>query len=317
MAIDLSVIIPNYNTRGLLEGCLRSIFATCARLHVEVVVVDNASTDGSAAMVQSRFPQVRLVQNSQNVGFARAVNHGLNLASGEFLLLLNSDTEVKPGALEYCVEFLVRRPRAGAVGCRLVNPDGSLQPSCESFMSFAGIVWEAVFLDKLFPGSRLFGRMHLTYFTYDREEQVDYVKGAFLMTRRQTLEDVGLLDERFFFYGEEMDWCYRARRKGWEVWFTPGATVVHYGGGSGDPVAPEIFVQLHKSRFLFYQKHHPPLSSVIARVVLAAGSLVRVAAWGLAGLARPRAWRVCWKKAAAFWAAFTWYIGCRRGQGND
>ncbi len=309
MAIDLSVVIPNYNTRDLLAACLRSLFATGNGLRVEVIVVDNASGDGSAAMVSAQFPQVRLVQNRENMGFARAVNQGLKLARGEFLLLLNSDTELWPGALQHCVEFLNERPEAGVVGCRLLNPDGTVQPSCESFMNLAGVVWEALLLDKLFPQSRLFGRMHLTYFTHDRVARVDYVKGAFLMTRRRTLEDVGLLDERFFFYGEEMDWCYRAARKGWEVWFTPGATVVHHGGGSGDPVAPEIFVQLHKSRFLFYQKHHGRVSSVLARMVLAAGSLLRVGAWGLAGLLRPSARKQCWKKAAAFSAAFAWYVG--------
>ncbi|MCR4438276.1 MAG: glycosyltransferase family 2 protein [bacterium] len=312
MSAELSIVIPNYNTRDLLAGCLRSIFSTAGGIKMEVIVVDNASTDGSVELVRAQFPQVRMVHNSANVGFARAVNQGLRLAQGNYLLLLNSDTELRPGALSHCLEFLKKRPKAGAVGCRLVNPDGSRQPSCESFMTFAGILWEALLLDKLFPQSRLFGRMHLTYFTYDRLEQVDYVKGAFLMTRRATLEDVALLDERFFFYGEEQDWCYRAKQRGWEVWFTPEATVVHHGGGSGDPVAPRIFVQLHKSRYLFYQKHHHPLSSALARIVLAAGSLLRVAGWWLFGILRPEIRNLCRRKAEAFWAAFMWYIGRER-----
>ncbi|MBC7187554.1 MAG: glycosyltransferase family 2 protein [Calditrichaeota bacterium] len=312
MPAQLSIVIPNYNTRDLLAVCLRSIFSTAEGIEVEVIVVDNASSDGSVGLVSGQFPQVRIVQNSTNVGFARAVNQGLRLAQGDYLLMLNSDTELKPGALLHCLEFLEKHTKAGAVGCRLINPDGSLQPSCESFMSFAGILWEALLLDKLFPHSRLFGRMHLTYFTYDRLEQVDYVKGAFLMTRRATIDDVGLLDERFFFYGEEQDWCYRAKQKGWEVWFTPEATVVHYGGGSGDPVAPRIFVQLHKSRYLFYQKHHQPLSSALARIVLAAGSLLRVAGWWLFGVLRPGIRTLCRRKAGAFWAAFLWYVGKER-----
>ncbi|MGQ9853096.1 MAG: glycosyltransferase family 2 protein [Candidatus Oleimicrobiaceae bacterium] len=307
MAPELSIIIPNYNTCALLEACLRSIFANANGIRTEVIVVDNASTDDSVAVVASRFPEVQLLRNRANVGFARAVNQGLAIAQGEFLLLLNSDTELQPGALRHCLEFLRERPAVGVVGCRLVNPDGTLQPSCESFMTFEGIVWEALLLDKLFPRSQLFGRMHMTYFSYDRLEQVDYVKGAFLMTRRSVLDQVGLLDERFFFYGEEMDWCYRAKEQGWEVWFTPGATVVHYGGGSGDPVAPHIFVQLHKSRFLFYQKHHR-VSSGLARVVLAAGSLLRIAGWGALGLVRASGRQKCGKKVQAFWAALRWYV---------
>lgn len=311
--VDLSIIIVSYNTRELLCECLRSVHQTSQGLTTEVIVVDNASQDGSAEMVKQTFPQVTLMQNSHNLGFAKAANQGLRIVVGEFILLLNSDTEVKAEALQRCIKFFGEHRDAGIVGCKLLNSDGSLQPSCENFPDFKSIFFESFFLEKLFPHSRLFGRMHLTYFGYDRIKKVGYVKGAFLMIRCQAFEQIGLLDEKFFFYAEEMDWCYRAKLKGWEVYFTPDAEVIHYGGQSSDPISPRLFVQLHKSRYQFYRKYHSALPSAAARGVLAAGALLRLFGWTVAMLHnrifQPTKGTASPKKIAAHWAAFRWYLG--------
>lgn len=310
--VTLSIIIANHNTRELLRQCLTSIFQLRGRLDLEIIVIDNASGDDSVRMTRADFPRVRLIQNRDNVGFAKAVNQGLQVANGRYLLLLNSDTEIKPNALQHSIAFLEAHPEAGIVGCKLLNPDGSLQPSCESFPRWQDFLFEALLLEKLFPRSRVFGRMHLTYFGYDRAAEVGYVKGAFLLVRRAVYDAIGGLDEAFYFYGEEMDWCYRAKQAGWLVYFTPAAQIVHYGGQSSDPISPRMFVQLHQSRFRFYSKYHGRLLQASARLVLALGALLRsgiwcVAAW-LPALHPCANGRDPHKRRRASWAAFRWYV---------
>lgn len=310
--MDLSLIIVNYNTRELLRQCLRSLRHARISLTIETFVIDNASRDGSAEMVAQEFAEVKLMQNAANAGFAAANNQGLRRGRGEYLLLLNSDTEVRPGALEHCVAFFRAHPDAGIVGCKLLNADGSVQPSCESFLSLPLLFYESFFLEKFFPHNRVFGRRAMTYFDYDRALPVDYVKGAFLMIRRRAFEDIGLLDERFFFYAEEMDWCYRARAKGWEVYFTPEAEVLHYGGQSGDPLSPAIFVQLQRARYQFYRKHHGAFASFIARLLMAAGAMLRASAWlailMLGFLFKQKKVAEARQRFAAFRAAALWLL---------
>lgn len=283
---ELSIIIVSYNTSALLRGCLRSIHETISEIAFEIIVVDNASNDGSQDMVTREFSHVTLIKNASNVGFAAANNQGIRQARGATVLLLNSDTEVRPGALTHCMDFLRQYSKAGVVGCKLLNADGSIQVSCESFLTLRYLVFENFFLEKIFPHSSLFSGRSLSYFKYDHVQTVDYVKGAFLLIRRRVIDDIGLLDEKFFFYAEEMDWCYRAWRYGWQVYFTPGAEVLHYGGQSSDPVSPTIFVQLHRARYQFYRKHHSVLSSVVARFVMLGGAALRTCIWSLIVLCR-------------------------------
>jgi len=314
-AVELSVIIVSYNTSALLRNCLSSLQQAEEEAALEIIVIDNASRDGSAEMVTQEFPHIMLIKNPSNAGFAAANNQGLRVARGKFLLLLNSDTEVRTGALAHCRDFLRARSEAGIVGCKLLNADGSVQPSCESFLSLSNLFFENFFWEKIFPRSRWFGRRALSYFAYDRVLQVDYVKGAFLMITRRAFEDLGLLDEKFFFYAEEMDWCYRARQKGWQVYFTPGGEVLHYGGQSSDPVSPATFVQLHRARYQFYRKHHNAFSSAIARVIMASGALLRAGLWMLLVAYRVLFARsqvqVARKRFAAFGAAALWLLASK------
>jgi GT2 family glycosyltransferase len=262
---DLSIIIVNWNTRELLAKCLRSLYplpngqgqeagspifrdGSCS---YEVFVVDNASSDGSAEMVRQRFPQVRLMQNEENVGFARANNQAIPLSQGRYVLLLNSDTEVQPGALETLIAFMDAHPQAGATGPRLLNPDGSLQPSCHPMLTPGREFWRLLFLERLSP--RATYPMHRWDDRTPR--RVEVIKGACLLLRREALHQVGLLDESYFMYTEEVDLCYRLVLAGWECWWVPQATVIHHGEASSRQVAQRMYLALYQSKIQFYRKY--------------------------------------------------------------
>jgi GT2 family glycosyltransferase len=253
VSVDLSVIIANWNTRELLAGCLESVrenVSTFERSNVETFVVDNASADGSAAMVRERFPWVRLIENAENVGFARANNQAIRLATGRYLLLLNSDTVLHPGALAALTGFMETHPGAGAAGGRLLNPDGSLQESCTPMLTPEREFWRLLFLDPLWPrASYSMRRWHTA-----SPRPVEVIKGACLLLRRQALDEVGLLDESYFLYTEEVDLCYRLAQAGWTCWWAPAAVVTHYGAASTRQVAEAMYVQLYRSKAQFYRK---------------------------------------------------------------
>jgi GT2 family glycosyltransferase len=315
----LSIVVVNYNTRTLLLRCLNSVEGQLdASRPVEVVVVDNNSSDGSASAVRERFPHVLLLENECNEGYARAVNRGLRQAQGDLIVILNADTELRAGALENSLSFMERFIEAGIGGCRLLNEDGSLQPSCEGFPTVWNVFCEAFFLDSLFWWSPRFGGLRMRFFKHDRVLKVDRVMGAFMIVRRRLLEEIGYLDERFFFYSEEVDWCFRAWRGGWPIYFFPDAEVVHYGGASADPLAGEYFVEKHRNRYRFYRKHHNWLSSVSMRVAAAIGILFRLIVWTAVTLGQWVWGRATGtegaKKMRAYVAVLKWYIGLPTGR---
>lgn len=248
--VDLSILIVNWNTRELLAGCLHSVYADVGDLALEVVVVDNASRDGSAEMVREQFPQVRLIANHENVGFARANNQAVRESAGRYVVLLNSDTEVRPGAWAALVDFMDAHPEAGAAGPYLLNADGSLQPSCHPVLTSGREFWRLLFLDRIAP--RAMYRME----RWDTRQprQVEVIKGACLVLRRTALDQVGLLDERYFMYTEEMDLCYRISQAGWLLYWVPQARVVHYGGASTCQMAEAMLLELYRSKVQFQRK---------------------------------------------------------------
>lgn len=247
MSVPLSIVIVSWNTRDLLAGCLQSIGHRGSQ---EIIVVDNASSDGSAMMVRERFPHVRLIENRSNVGFARANNQALEVAKGDYLLLLNSDTVVRPRALGSLLGFMQDHPRAGACGSRLLNSDGSLQPACHPMLTPGRELWRLVFLDRIWPrASYRMGAWDLV-----TPRRVDVIKGACLMLRREALDQVGPLDEAYFMYTEEVDLCYRLSQAGWELWYVPDAQVIHYGEASSKQAQEEMYIQLYRSKVQFYRK---------------------------------------------------------------
>jgi N-acetylglucosaminyl-diphospho-decaprenol L-rhamnosyltransferase len=270
--IDLSIIIVNWNTCNLLVKCLDSIFETVRASAYEIIVVDNSSTDDSVEMVHTRFPSVRLIANQQNVGFTQANNQALAASCGRYVLLLNSDTEVQPGALNAMVRFMDGHPAAGAAGAHLLNPDGSFQASHTDFPT----LWrEFLILSSL-------GRALLcpSYPSYGPEvekgpQRADYIEGACLLVRRKAVEQVGGLDEGFFMYAEEVDWCYRMKQAGWEVWYLPKVRIIHHGGGSSRQRKTRMEAELYRSRIRFFRKHYGGGQAICLKALIYAFTFVK------------------------------------------
>lgn len=256
MKPTLSVLIVNWNTRDLLRACLLSLRRHPPTEPMEVWVLDNASHDGSAAMVQQEFAEVGLIASEQNLGYAAGNNLLMQKAQGEYLLLLNADTEVTEGALDTALRFLREHPEAGALGAKLVHPDGRVQASVRGFPEPSAVMWEYLGLARLFPRSRRFGAYRMTWFTYDRIAEVDQPMGTFLMLSRRAVEQVGLMDEQFPIFFNEVDWCYRAKLQGWKIYFHPDVVIIHHGGASTRQVRPQMIWESHRSLQKFYQKHY-------------------------------------------------------------
>ena len=260
--MDLSIIIVNWNTRDLLAQCLHSLESTAIHCNpttqslifgtytAEVLVVDNGSTDGSAALVRGSFAWAKLISNDHNRGFAPANNQAIRLSTGRYVLLLNSDTEVRSGAMEALVSFMDAQPTAGAAGAYLLNTDNSLQPSCQPMLTPWREFWRLTFLD------RVWQRATYPMSSWDTAtaHRVEVIKGACMVVRRAALDRVGLLDEQYFFYTEEVDLCYRLLRDSWTLHWVPQARVVHHGEASSKQMAEAMYLQLYRSKVQFYRK---------------------------------------------------------------
>ena len=255
MTATLSIAIVNWNTRDLLLQALESIFASPGT-STEVIVVDNASADGSAEAVRSRFPQVTLIANTENVGYARGNNQAIGASRGAYILLLNPDVILPIAGLATAVMFMESHPDTGALGVRQVHPDGRLQRSVRGFPSPTSVLWELLGLARLFPNSRRFGAYRMTWFHYDRETEVDQPMGTFLLLSAKTIEAVGILDEAFPIFFNEVDWCLRCKRAGWKIYFTPDIEIVHYGGASTIQVGAAMAWESRRGLLKFYAKHY-------------------------------------------------------------
>lgn len=267
MALDLGIVIVNYNVRELLRDCLASVYDSQGDMAFSVCVVDNGSDDGSASMVETEFPQAQVIR-SENRGYAAGNNAGLRalgfggteqLDSGQprYILLLNPDTVVLPSALADMLAFLEARPDAAVAGPRLVRADGTLDKACRRGFPTPEVAAYRIFgLSRLFPKSRRFGRYNLTYLPPDETTEVDSVVGAFMLIRGETLAQVGLLDERYFMYAEDLDLCYRIKEQGWQVWYNAEVTVLHYKGQSSRQRSAFANVQFYETMRLFHAKHY-------------------------------------------------------------
>lgn len=282
--IDVSIILVNWNTRQILCDCLASIYEQTQGLCFEVFVVDNASSDGSVKMIQQDFAQVRLIANSENKGFAAANNQAISIAKGNFILLLNSDTIILDNAIFKVWQFAQQRPSAGIVGCRVLNADQSLQSSCFMYPSVLNMFLLTTYLSKLFPRSAFFGRERMTWWDRSDVREVEVVTGCFMLVRRQVIEQIGLLDEEYYIYGEETDWCYRAHHAGWKLLFTPDAQIIHLGGASSKQAKPQMIMQLRGSLLYFMKKHASRASYAIACILVSLFFSVRTPYWFLRGV---------------------------------
>ena len=251
----LTVVVLNYNARHYLPACLGSLDADRAAGLVRVVVVDNASTDGSAEWLRQENVETMLLPH--NAGFSAGNNAALEQIDTDYAMLLNPDTEVRPGALAALVDFMDRTPRCGVLGPRLVDPDGARQLSCRSFPSYKTALFNRYsLLTRLFPENRHSQEYLLSTLEATQPMEVDWVSGAALVARTSAMRAVGLLDERFFMYAEDVDWCYRFKQAGWEVWYQPTARVMHHIGGSSRTLPLRTMLERHRSMYYFYKKHY-------------------------------------------------------------
>jgi GT2 family glycosyltransferase len=261
---DASVVLVSFNTRDLLHECISTLQRESGGIAYETIVVDNASRDGSADMVAAEFPEVRLIRSEINLGFAAANNRAFQVARGRYIVLLNSDAFLRPGALPLSVEHMDANPRVGLAGGRLVGRDGSWQPSARMYPSALNSLLSMSGLAAKFPKSRFLGRMDRTWADPLEAAQVDWVPGAFSIIRRSVLDQIGLFDERFFLYYEEVDLCRRIKAAKSEVWYWPDIVVEHLGGESAKTVkslktlSSGLQIELWKMRaeLLYFRKHH-------------------------------------------------------------
>ncbi len=273
---DVSIIIVNWNTRQLLADCINDIKSYTHDLTYEIIVVDNASSDGSQEMVRTTFPDVHLIANTENVGFARANNQAIRGSRGRYVLLLNSDAFVRDQTIAQTVAFMDAHPDAGMVGCKLRYADGRLQPSCTTFPTLFTELLIATQLERLFPKSRLFGTYRMTYWNFNDIREVDVIMGAYMLVRATAIEQLGMLDESYFMYSEEVDWCYRFKQNGWKVYFYPYVEAIHLWGGSSKPVRVEMLIQLYLSRVAFFRRYYGTTSANLLKLIVGFSCLLRI-----------------------------------------
>jgi GT2 family glycosyltransferase len=264
----ISVIIVNWNTRELLARALAAVAVSAAELPHKVIVVDNGSTDGSQAMVGTRFPGVQLIANDRNVGFAAANNQGLVVARGQAALLLNSDAAPEPAAIPALWEALLARPRAAVIGPRLLNADGTTQGSRHRFPTLATLLIESTPVERWRPNSVVVHRFHVADQSDHVAQPCDWLMGACLLVRRAAIAAAGPLDPRFFFYAEEVEWQWRLRRAGWEVWYEPAARVLHDGGQSSQRDLPARHIAFQAGRVLLTRCLYGHLAAELVRTWL-------------------------------------------------
>ena len=314
---ELSVIVVNWNTRDLLRDCLNSVYAETKATSFEILVVDNASSDGSAEMVKREFPRAGLIENQENVGFARANNQAIRQSSGRFILLLNSDTVVLSGALDKMVAFMKQHPAVSALGPMLLNPDGSLQPSIRTapvsgyIRLFLPGEWLATY-----PLRFLIWRLGKKETYSNQPRQVGGVSGACMMITREAVDKVGLLDEQYFFFWEEVDWFCRLRQSGGVVYFIPDAQIIHhYAKSINQTYNRSKYLNVNKYRFI--HKHHGRMASYLFRIMLAVDSFFIICAFFLllALVGGDKRREMNWRLRSR-WRTLLWAMGSNKSGSN-
>ncbi|OAS20511.1 glycosyltransferase family 2 protein [Paenibacillus oryzisoli] len=255
--MDLSIIIVNYKTKNLTLACIESVFSSITSYNYEIILIDNASNDGTIQSVNEQYPEVVTIANKENVGFSRANNQGIRIAKGRYVLLLNSDTIVQQDTIQTMLHFMDENPIVGASGCKIVLPDGTLDKACKrGFPTPSASFYYAFGFAKLFPRIRRFNQYQLGYLDPDQQYPIDSLVGAFMLVRRETIEHVGMLDEEFFMYGEDIDWCYRIKEAGWVNYYYPRTQIVHHKGASSRRKPYKIIYEFHRAMILFHNKHY-------------------------------------------------------------
>ena len=284
--MDVSIIIVSFNTKDLLRDCLTSIFEQAGDVDYKIVVVDNASIDGSLEMVKNTFPQVTLIENSVNRGYAAACNQGMRIAEGRYILLLNSDVLICDSAVEETVRYADSHPQVGIVGCQVWESEDKIMMTCFRFPSIINLLLNATGLSRLFKYNCFLGRERMYWWKRDSERKVDVVPGVFMLVRREAIDQVGFMDEGYFFYSEEVDWCYRFSMVGWPTMFWPGARIIHVGGGaqSSKKTPEKSYVLLVKGKLRFFKKNRGFISYLLARAIFLVQFILKCCFWTVASI---------------------------------
>lgn len=254
--MDVSIIIVNYNTKNITLDCIKSIYESKILHQFEILVVDNHSSDGSVNAIKKAFPNIKVIANKENVGFAKANNQAILKAKGRYILLLNSDTIVLENTISSSINFMDSDKSIGATGCKVVLRDGTLDKACHrGFPTPKASFYYMTGLAKRFPNSPRFNGYHKSYLNMNETHEIDCVVGAFMMVRSETIAQVGLLDETFFMYGEDIDWCYRIKEAGWKIYYYPNVSIIHYKGASSRKKPFKIVYEFYRAMFLFHKMH--------------------------------------------------------------
>ncbi len=299
---DISVCLVNLNTVDLLRDCLKSIFEQVGQISVEVIVVDNASTDGSVAMVGTEFPQVKLIANSEYRGFAAGNNQAFDAAQGRYLLMLNTDTIILPGAFEAMVEFMDQHPQAGAMGCKILNPDGSLQRSCwHGYPSLQMALIDAFYLWRLTPNLSWVRASEIGAEELQNTLEVDHLLGACILIRTEALEQVGPFKEEYVIFLEDTDLCYRMKQVGWRIYFDPKGQIIHYGQQTGQKIPVWTMVQKYRNfhRFCRENKLCSGPQFFMLKGTFMVASIIRICLWAFRMLKQDR--DLCKGMIKAYW----------------
>ncbi len=278
--MDLSVVIVNRFTRRFLLPCVESVLASHGAYDVEVIVVDESPLDGGARDLRERYPAIAVIDDDSDRGYAHANNLGLMRARGRYLLTLNPDTLLPKGALARLVAWMDANPRAGVVGPKLVRADGTMDLACRrSFPTPLNALFRYTGLARMFPRNRHFAGYNLTFLDADAPAEVDSVSGAFMLVRREAADHAGLFDEDYFMYGEDLDWAFRIKQAGWQVWYRPEVVVLHYKGQATKQRSARMIVEFHRAMLTFYRKHYAGkqpwfLNAAVVATVVLRGALV-------------------------------------------
>jgi len=306
--MDLSVCIVNWNSGDFLPSCVESVYDGMEGLEFEVIIVDNGSTDGSASEIGRLFPGATIIEHGRNEGFAAANNLAIDRSSGRYLLFLNPDTLADPGSIERMVSYLDEEAATGVLGCKLYHPaTGSVESSARMNPDPLPLLWNLIYLDRLFPTNRVFGRYRMSHRSEDERREVDWVTGACMLARREAVESVGGFDALFFMYCEDIDICYRIKANGWKVYYLPEARVGHYRGRSSERLKREqegaLSVwgagQYARSIIRFYRKHYGGTRTALLRAMLVITSILKALGWLTVGTAA-RGGREGWSRARSY-----------------
>jgi GT2 family glycosyltransferase len=308
MVKTLSIVIVTWNAKNYAAECLDSLRTLMPKPEIEVLVVDNNSSDGTPELIREKYPEVVLIQNRENLGFARANNIGIRESAGEYVGLINSDVRVLNGCLEQMQAYMNANREIGVLGPRMLDAKGHASRSYMRSPTLWRYFCRALALDDLFPRSKLFGSYTMNYFDREQTAEVDVLNGWFWLIRREALNQVGPLDETFFMYGEDIDWCKRFRDRGWKVVYYPKTESIHYGGASSSKAPVRFYIEMQRANLQYWRKHFNPFSQALYFAIVFGHQILRLLGYGLLSASKSRRADASFKAKRSI-SCMLWMVG--------